>query len=268
MKRASSIALRHSYAGAHAIYLNAAFLAAHGAHERAGGFRASDVRFYFLLFRNWVAHDIVDPDQDIDLTQIRRALERLVDAGLARASGKSRRGRQGGRSIVLETSGIAALAEELVSGTGYRALEGDLFLVTFATCYGPLLGKRSAKTRKILDPAALLRSASLRAERLVSDLDERVRSSNALADASRAARERGASDEDIAAGLEKESAYQLNRVRPLATLLLSLPADLRAFELDQGMAMRCRLLFEPLAQRARAELEITRTLMRNLAGAV
>ncbi|HEY4058231.1 MAG TPA: hypothetical protein VGM39_16575, partial [Kofleriaceae bacterium] len=46
-------------------------------HE-VGGFMLRDVRFFFLLFRNWLEHDVRAPGDDIDLTQVRRTVEQLA----------------------------------------------------------------------------------------------------------------------------------------------------------------------------------------------
>ncbi|WP_395839149.1 hypothetical protein [Cystobacter fuscus] len=77
MTRTPSLADRLGHVTAQATFVQAALLAAHGAGARSGGFRASDVRFFFLLFTNWAEHDVTRPSQDIDLTQVRRTLERL-----------------------------------------------------------------------------------------------------------------------------------------------------------------------------------------------
>ncbi len=66
--------------------------------------------------------------------------------------------------------------------------------------------------------------------------------------------------------MEAHGAYQLQRVRPLRELLLALPDDLRNFELDEGMGIRAKLVFEPLAARARAECAILDDLAKRLVG--
>ena len=45
----------------------AALIAAHGVAGREGSFRASDVRFFYLLFSNWIELDVLQPGQDLDL---------------------------------------------------------------------------------------------------------------------------------------------------------------------------------------------------------
>jgi hypothetical protein len=54
--------------------LSAALLAAH-ATAPAAGFRASDVRFFFFLFGNWLERDVLYPGEDLDLTQVRRLMQ-------------------------------------------------------------------------------------------------------------------------------------------------------------------------------------------------
>ncbi|RKH37461.1 hypothetical protein D7V93_42050, partial [Corallococcus llansteffanensis] len=136
MARNSTLTARLGYIDTQATFVQAALLAAHGAGARAGGFRVSDVRFFFLLFTNWVEHDVTRPSQDIDLTQVRRTLERLVRAGHAEAvgTGAGVKGLPRGRRYVLTGEGLCSLAEGLAARE--RApLEEALFGVCFAASY-------------------------------------------------------------------------------------------------------------------------------------
>jgi hypothetical protein len=102
MRQTVSLSARFGWLGAHATHLHAALLAAHGAATPQVGFRAADVRFFFLLFTNWMESDVLRPGQDVDLTQVRRMLDRLTRAGLAApvatAGGRARE-RRGYRSL-------------------------------------------------------------------------------------------------------------------------------------------------------------------------
>src|SRR5262245_3859597 len=96
--------------------LLSADLAAVVDRQTTDGFMLRDVRFYFLLFRNWLELDIREPGRDIDLTQIRRACDRLHAAGwLARIPSPRRRRtvRKPRARHVLTHAGIAGLVEAL-----------------------------------------------------------------------------------------------------------------------------------------------------------
>jgi hypothetical protein len=58
-------------------------LAAHGV-AGSRGFRASDVRFFCYLFANWLERDVLYPGEAIELTQVRRLIQRLAAHGFAR----------------------------------------------------------------------------------------------------------------------------------------------------------------------------------------
>jgi hypothetical protein len=90
----------------------------------------------------------------------------------------------------------------------------------------------------MLEPARILREARRSTQAVLADLEERVRTSLALEEASRGALKDGASEEQVVRRLESLGSYQLHRVRPLAEVLLGLPDDLRRFELTQGMGVR------------------------------
>ncbi|MBJ6760439.1 hypothetical protein JGU66_06665 [Myxococcaceae bacterium JPH2] len=277
MARPSALSARLGYVDTQATFVQAAFLAAHGACARAGGFRVSDVRFYFLLFTNWAEHDVTRPSQDIDLTQVRRTLERLRRAGYAEASTSTKDPRVArGQRYVLTGEGLALLAEG-VAARDRAPLEEALFVVCFAASYrdavlsrvegrarAPSLSVRR-RVERALDPLRLVREAHRTASAVLQDLEERVSTGLKYESRTRDALARGVPEADIVRELEAAGSYQLHRVRPLAELLLALPEDLRHFELTQGMGLRSRLLFAPLAERARAERDVLARLERHLA---
>lgn len=135
-----------------------------------------------------------------------------------------------------------------------------LFAVTFASSYGArvrdrvrALGASRAAPRRVaalLDPRTLVALARRRTRTVLADLEERIASGLALA----AASAQGSDEDDAIRRLEAHGSYQLHRVRPLRDVFRALPADVRRFELETGLALRVRLLFEPLAARARTEL--------------
>jgi hypothetical protein len=276
MNRTLPLADRLGHVTSQATFLQAALLAAHGAGARVGGFRASDVRFFFLLFTNWVEHDVTRPSQDIDLTQVRRALERLCRSGGAERVDESlRRKAPRGRRYVLTEAGLVSLAEAL-AGLDRAPFDEALFVACFAASYrkpilarvqgrGPALSATARRrVAQVLDPVRILRAARRGTAAVLADLEERVRSSLALEEAARGALGQGASEEQVVRSWESLGSYQLHRVRPLAEVLLALPEDLRRFELAEGMGVRARLLFAPLAERARAELVLLERLEQHL----
>ena len=270
-----ALAHRHGHLSTHSTFLQAALLAAHGANTRRGGFRASDVRFFFLLFTNWVEHDVTRPSQDIDLTQVRRALERARANGWAElgASTPEPKGSRGRRHVLTE-EGIVHLAEAL-GGLERAPLDETLFVACFAASYRAAILMRvegrtalSAAARRrvarLLDPARLLREARRHTQAVLADLEERVRSSLAIESSVSEALASGASPAQVVRRMESLGSYQLQRVRPLAQVLLELPEDLQRFELLEGWTTRSRLLFAPQAERARAELTLLERLERQL----
>lgn len=276
MPRTSPLADRLGHVTAQATFIQAALLAAHGAGARTGGFRASDVRFFFLLFTNWVEHDVTRPSQDIDLTQLRRTLERLCRGGWAEPMARGRgREQPRGQRYTLTEEGVVSLAEAL-AGLERAPLEEALFVACFAACYldailarvrgRTLVLSTTARRRvaRVLEPARILREARRSTQAVLADLEERVRSGAVLEEAARGALEEGATEEQVVRRLESLGSYQLHRVRPLAELLLGLPDDLRRFELEKGIGVRTRLLFAPLAERARAELALLERLEQHL----
>ncbi|MFP2905625.1 hypothetical protein ACLESD_11320 [Pyxidicoccus sp. 3LFB2] len=276
MAHSSPLSPRLGFVAAQATFVQAALLAAHGAGARAGGFRASDVRFFFLLFTNWAEHDVTRPSQDIDLTQVRRTLTRLRRSGWVEAvPGAARDAGPRGSRHVLTGEGLAGLSEGLASGER-PPLEEALFTVVFAASYrGAVLSRVEGRTRSVpaavrrrveraLDPLRLLAAARKTATSVLADLEERVQSGLLMHEQAREGLARGLAPEDLVRQVEARGSYQLHRVKPLGELLLALPEDLRDFELQQGMALRAHLLFEPLAERARAEVALLERLERKL----
>jgi hypothetical protein len=252
---------------ARATFVHAAILAADAARD-AGGFRANDVRFYFLLFTNWVEHDLVRPDQDLELTQVRRVLERLAARGWARSSGQKARARRGG-AHTLTPSGVVGLVEELVAARAERTFDEMLFLVLFAASYRDLVALHdpSKRVEDLLDPRRLLRAARSTVSSVSADLETRVAAGHAIERSVADATQRGLDAIAIARRLEQVDAYQLQRIRSLSELFASLPDAIARHEVERGIALRRQLLFEPLAERARAELAILDRLEKQLADA-
>ena len=276
MTRTPSLTARLGYIDAQATFVQAALLAAHGAGTRAGGFRASDVRFFFLLFTNWVEHDVTRPSQDIDLTQVRRTLVRLCHSGLARKSlTLPLKGGPRGQRFVLSGEGLVLLAEGLTA-RDRLPLEEALFIACFSASYrravlarveGQARAPSAAVRRRVeqaLNPRRILRETQRTAAAVLADLEERVASGLRFEALTREAFARGAAETEVVQQMERLGAYQLHRVRPLGELLLGLPVDLRRFEVNEGMALRSRLLFAPLAERARAEVALLERLTQQL----
>ncbi len=273
-----ALADRLGHVTRHSTFLQAALLAAHGARARQGGFRASDVRFFFLLFTNWVEHDVTRPSQDIDLTQVRRLLERMCRGGGAEPLPETPGGpRPRGKHYALTEDGVVHLAESLAE-VERAPLDETLFVACFAACYLPAILARvqgrtalstAARRRvaRLLEPVRILRNARRHTAALVADLEERVRSSLETETAVKEALASGASDEQLVRRMESLGSYQLQRVRPLAEVLLVLPEDLRRFELTEGWGTRMRLLFSPQVEHARAQLQLLERLERHLTSA-
>jgi hypothetical protein len=282
-----TLAARYGQVRAQATFIEAAVVAAHGATARLHGFRASDVRFFFLLFTNWIEHDVLRPEQDLDLTQVRRVLGRLAEQGWLerppadapvssrRAAPSSRRGVKRptrrpppGERHVLTQKGLVGLVESIIEPRGRRALEEALFVACFASTYrsailsrvrpddGGLSGAARRRVSELLDPKRILASARRTHQELLADLEARVAAGAKLVQEVQRARGEGIADADIVHRLERLGSYQLHRVRPLSELMASLPDDLLRVELDRGIAARTMLLFEPLAERTRAERAI------------
>jgi hypothetical protein len=271
-----TLASRVGHVKAQSTFVNAALVAAHGVSGRTGGFRPSDVRFFFLLFTNWIEHDVRRPGQDIDLTQVTRVLSRLSNAG-AVARLPRQRGEARGPRYALTQEGLIGLVDALVDARAERPFDEVLFVICFAASYGPAIAARvkgearpltpSARVRvaKLLDPQRVLLLARRALGDVLMDVERRAKEAVELDREARAALAAQASPEEIAARLEKLSPYQMHRVRPFADFLTSLPEDVFRFELSEGIALRRALLFEPLAEEIRAQMAILDGLEKKLA---
>jgi hypothetical protein len=240
----------------------AALVAAHGAAGAAHGFRMTDVRFFFFLFSNWLELDLLRATEPLELTQVRRVLARLLARRWARKLPAKR--------FVLTPTGLAELVAELASEEAPRSFEESLFLACFARCYSAAILARAPAARRralraLLSTERLLGAAERRAERMAADLDERVRTSLAMQDEARALRRGGLPPSALAAALDRRDAYQLQHVRSYAEVVRALPADLLAFEVEEGIGARSELLFEPLVKLARAQRGILAALRAALA---
>jgi hypothetical protein len=261
--------------------LLAADLVATVDRDQVHGFQQRDVRFFYLLFRNWIEVDVRNPGADLDLTRVRRELDKLGRRGRLREIDTIGRGRGGVRErrtarrrrglrtprqrYALTLAGVLALVDELVTPSPLRPFEETLFVILFATSYRALVLRRVeqasapvAKKRvaRALDPKLLLASARRDLARQCADLEERIESGDQLREAAAKAFARGTSDRETVAILERISPYQLHNVRPLGELLLSLPPDIRRYEIGDGITARRDLMFAPLLQIVRAQLDV------------
>ncbi len=240
--------------------ITASVLAAHGAAVE--GFRLADVQYFFFLFGNWLERDLLGAGESVELTQVRRVLRRLADQGWVRAV--TIKGRKAPR-YALSNLGLEGLASRLVDVTNARSFDETVFVITFAACYRDVFVSHASKRlREHSRPEHILARARRRLERVLADLDERARSSDEVSLAARAARRAGGDDREVAIRLEEAGAYQLQHVRSFATFILSLPADLRAFELGPAVALRSDLLFVTFAEQARAQIAILGRLEQRL----
>lgn len=241
----------------------ASLLAADGAFgASATGFRLADVQFFFYLFGNWIERDALRSGDRLELTQVRRLLHRLARAGAVGKRGRPPRYR-------LTSSGVGDLVATLTDSVDASSFEEAVFVATFLRCYGGAISTRApAKARALLDPARVVVRARRRAERVLADLEERIRSSHAVAEVAKRARARGASAREIAREVDAAGAYQLQHVREFSSFIVALPEALRDFELGPAFAARSDMLFVTLAARARAEISAWDALAARMAGVV
>jgi hypothetical protein len=260
------LSARSGAVSAHATVTLAALLAADVAG--AEGFRPTDVRFFFLLFTNWMEDDHLRPGLDIDLTQVRRALARLVAEGHATVVGGGRAPR-----YALVPAGVLALVEALTDARAPRTFEEVVFLATAAASYRDAIADRARGApraadrivRARLDPVRILRAERRRLEGAVADLEERVASGLRMEAVARAAE--GEAPGALAERLRAEvGGYQLHPMRSLGELVAVLPPAMARFELGPGMGLRARALFAPLLEQMRARVAILERLERTVAG--
>jgi hypothetical protein len=258
-KRASGLA-------AWDVPLGAALLAADAAAEpeAPGGFRPADVRFYFLLFSNWMGDDHLRPGADIEPTQVRRALEHLAAEGLAKATRGGARPRW-----ALTPAGVVHLVESVTDPRAPRRFEEVVLLATVAASYADTIAARvrdggrgdERRVRARLDPRAILRAERRRLADALVDLDARREAGPRLAAAARTALAEG-DDPLVAAGRLEAlgQPYQLHPMRPYGEVLAALPAPLRRFEIERGLELRARRMFAPLCEELRARIGILERL--------
>lgn len=241
---------------AHATVTLAALLAA----DLAGpdGFRPTDVRFFFLLFTNWMEDDHLRPGLDLDLTQARRALARLVADGHAEVLGTGR-----APPYRLTAVGVLALVEGVTDPRVPRTFEEVVFLANAAASYRDALAERlrglprapDRIVRTLLDPVRILRAERHRLEGAVTDLEERIAASLEMEAVAKA--NPGLSPDALAERLRAEvGSYQLHPMRSLRELVAGLPPGLARQELGPGIGLRARTLFTPLLEQLRARVAI------------
>lgn len=257
------INVRTSALSAWEVPLLAALLAADAASPT--GFRPQDVRFFFLLFTNWMGDDRLRPGADLDATQVRRTLQRLAADGLAVAVSAGRAPRWS-----LVASGVVRLVEALTDPRAARRFEEVVLVATVAASYVDTIAARvrsggassggggdERRVRARLDPRAILKAERRRLTDALVDLEARRDAGPVLAAAARAALAAGADPMGAAARLEAEGLpYQLHAMRPLAEVVRALPEPLRRFEMEQGLELRARWMFAPLCEELRGRIAV------------
>jgi len=245
--------------------LIAADLAAVVDREDVRGFMLRDVRFFFLLFRNWLERDLREPDRDIDLTQIRRACEQLTRQRRIVHKPRPRLVRRPRARYTLTLAGVLALVDELVEVTPDRSFEEGLFVILFAAAYRTLVIRRAEqagapvarkRVARALDPRVIITALRRMLTRQHTDLRERMAGGDRLLAAARAGRVAGDDDATIIRRLETISPYQLHHIRPLHQLLLGLPPEIREFEMTDGIVARRDLVFAPLLAQTAHQLDL------------
>lgn len=242
--------------------LGTALLAA----DAAGGgeFRPLDVRFYFLLFLNWMGEDHRRPEADLDLTQVRRVLEGLAAAGLA-AGVRGRRPVWG-----LTEAGVLRLCDELTDPRVVRPFEEVLLLAAVAAAYAEIIAARvgdgaARRVRQRLDARSILRGERRRLTDAMHDMEARRDAGPELSGRAREALAGGLDPVAVAAALEAEGMpYQLHPMRPYREVVAGLPPALARQEVERGHEQRARRLFAPLAEDLRARVGILERLEAQL----
>lgn len=238
--------------------LLAALLAADAAGE--GAFHPQDVRFYFLLFTNWMGDDHLRPGADLDPTQARRVLGQLAAGGLALSAG--------GRppSWGLAPAGVVRLVESLTDPRAVRRFEEVLLLAATASLYVDAIAARvsggdARRVRQRLDAVAIVRSERRRLGDALLDMEARRDEGVELAAEAEAGLAAGLSAVDVAARLTgRRMPYQLHPMRPLREAIAGLPPSLRDREIGRGASLRSAWLFAPLADDLRARIGILERL--------
>jgi hypothetical protein len=256
---------------AHSTVLVASVLAAHGV-SGSHGFRPSDVRFFCYLFANWLERDVLYPGEAIELTQVRRLMQRLSGHGFARGPAPGAARDRTGARYALTHDGSSALLTVLSEAVDTRSFDEAVFVVALMAAYrGPLLEQLTAdeakRMRGVLDPRRLIGRVRRRTERVLRHLETRIAQSAEMAREGAEGQRAGVHEKVIAAQLERLGAYQLQHVRAFASFVLSLPEDLRAFELGPGFQFRSRVIFETLAEQMRGQLRALGGLEARLAAA-
>jgi hypothetical protein len=245
--------------------LCAALLASH-ATSPANAFRASDVRFFFYLFGNWLERDVLYPGETLDLTQVRRLMQRLLRLGFARAVRvRSSKRASSVPAYKLTAKGIAELLDAVIDAVESRSFEEAVLVVTFVAAYRSHLKAMSASRGRSLDPVRLVDRARRRIQRVLHDLGQRMNASNLAGREAAVGRRAGLSETAIAERLEGLGVYQLQHIRSFARFILSFPPGLLEFELGPGFELRSRLLFETFADSARGHLQALDRLEERLA---
>lgn len=267
MTDANRLAARFAHVHAQSTFVAAALLAAHGVHD--GRFRPSDVRFFFYLFTNWLEHDLLRPGQDLDLTQVRRTLERLRDARWLDAAEAPEE-----RRFRLTPEGVVGLTETLTDPRARGAFEERVFVISFGASYRAMLAARlrdspggeahAAQVEAALDPLRLLTASRSALATVERDLDARIAAGHAMQSAARDALAQGKTTAETVAHLDATDPYQLQHVRPMRELYAAFPEDLARFELERGIGLRADLLFAPLAAQLRAQRAILDALEATL----
>ncbi len=248
----------------------AALLAAHGVKASEGGFAATDVRFFYRLFSNFLERDLTRPGHDLALTQVQRALTHLGTSGLASARGRARlaRGKPGARHA-LTARGVLRLLELVMVEAPRRSFDEAVFAAVFAASYRSFilahLPPASARAgAELCDVDRVLARADAQVARVEADLRGRATSGLAMAEEARTSLAATRDPSKTARRLDRPGAYQLQGVRSLGELVGALPGDLGAFEMEHGILLRARALFGTLADRATAERRVLRALARRL----
>lgn len=238
--------------------LLAALLAADAAGP--GRFQPKDVRFYFLLFTNWMGDDHLRPGADVDPTQVRRALGHLAGQGLAVGEA----GRPPRWSLT--PAGVVRLVEALTDPRAPRRFEEVLLVATVAASYaetiaGRVAGGEARRVRQRLDARAVIRAERRRLQDALDDMEARRDAGHALCEAANTWLAEGLDPLEVASRLQSRGLpYQLHPMRPLHEVLAALPPALRRAELQTGLRLRAERLFAPLAEDLRSRIGVLERL--------